>query len=346
MNIIKDYNKHMNYFLKNKYNGTIIFVYNDYNTYPSCEPHIEECYNDYEIQEVYDSFSKIFQKVILCPSEKAFIELIPKLEDKNNIYVYTMAQNVSGYSRRALIPALCEYYGFININADTYSSVIGVNKKTTYNLLVNYKQYLPYTFFIDNNNINKLTLLLRNSSERVIVKPDCESCCIDTKVFNRKHFQEIELYCLELLKKYTFLIIQDFILGEELGVTIIKYNNEYYSLSPVKLEYLNGKDYLTNLDSRYNNFTLTPLEEFSELEKLTIQIAKELGFSGVSRFDYKLDKNNNYYLFDISPNPTITGGSSCNLAFKKKFNSDNEGIYQFLAISAILFKPSFNSTKH
>ncbi len=345
MNIVEDFHELLKKYKTQKYDATGVFVYNDFNTYKNDDPHIEECYDGIFIQEVKEAFQSIFKNVLLCPSEQFFINLLPELIKNKKVYVYTMAQNIEGYSRRSLIPALCEYYGFININADTYTSVIGVNKQIAFKLLNKYEKYMPHTIYISNKNISQLKTLLLDSSEKVIIKPDCESCCIDVEVFLKDNFVGIKKHCDKLLLKYNFVIIQDFKEGDEIGVTILKYGNKYFSLYPVKLTYENSINYLTNLDSRYNNFTLTPLCHIPKLEEYSIKFAEELNFSGVSRFDFKVD-NNNFYLFDISPNPTISLESSCNLAFIKTFDSDNKGIYQFLAINSILFKPSFNTTKH
>lgn len=346
MNIVEEFHKLLKKFENQKYDATGVFVYNDTNTYENNDPHIEECYDGIFIQEVKEAFQSIFNDVLLCPSEHFFINILPELIKKSNVYVYTMAQNIEGYGRRSLIPALCEYYGFTNVNADTYTSVIGVNKQIAFTLLRKYKKYIPRTIYISNKNILQLKTKLLKSSEKVIIKPDCESCCIDVKVFLKNDFIEIKKHCEKLLLKYNFVILQDFKDGDEIGITVLKYGNKYFSLNPVRLTYESDKKYLTNLDSRYGNFTLTPLAHIPKLEEYAIKFAEELNFDGVSRFDFKVCENQNFYLFDISPNPTVSFESSCNVAFIKTFDSDNKGIYQFLAINSVLFKPPFNTTKH
>ena len=334
------------FFYANKYSkidGLGVFVYNDYNTYHSSDPHIEECFDMYECQEVRDAFEEIFTKTMLYPSEEKFIIDLEFLKHKN-VFVYTMAQFTRGYASRALIPALCEYYGFKNVNADTYTSVIGVNKKCELKLAGDFNKFFPFTNFISFDNINDLTSILKMHSSRIVIKPDCESCCIDVQVFYKDCVLEIEKYCKNLLRKYKYLILQDFIVGREIGVTVVNLMGEFIALKPVEIIYKSNKDYLTNLDSRYNNLTFKFTQELPEMSKIAIEIAKELDFTGISRFDFRLCEDNNFYLFDISPNPTMSKGSSSNLAFIDAVDGDYKSIYQFLVFNSL--KPPFNSSKH
>lgn len=122
-NILKDFFEYME---GKRYpiDAYFLFVHNDYNTY-SDDPHIEECFDIEETHEILDSVSDIFSTVSAIGSEKDFLEWIYIHENiSKNVYVYTMAQNVNGFGRRTLIPALCQYYGFYNLNADAYMSAM------------------------------------------------------------------------------------------------------------------------------------------------------------------------------------------------------------------------------
>lgn len=330
--------------LGKKINGIGVFVYNGYNTYSSSDPHIEECFDKYEAQEVYDAFDEIFEEVLLYPSEESFISSLNYLKNKT-VYVYTMAQFTKGYARRALVPALCEYYGFTNINADTYTSVIGVNKKTTFALLPQFDKYFPKTDYISKENISDLYALLKNHSKRIIIKPDCESCCIDVEVFDKSDFDGVFCHCSKLIQKYKFLILQDFIEGREVGLTLVNFENNFVALQPIEIKYKTYKDYLTNIDSRYTNLDFVFSDIDSKIKNTAIQIAKILEFTGISRFDFRICDDGSYYLFDISPNPTLSGGSSCNLAFINAVDGNYKSIYQFLAFNSLL-KPSLNTAEH
>ena len=115
--------------------ATFVFVYNDYNTYIN-DPHLEECFDEEEVRTILDSVSDIFETILHFASEREFIEWCYAKETfKDHVYVYTMAQYIEGFSRRTLVPAICQYFGFININADAYMSAIGCNKKTMFNFL-------------------------------------------------------------------------------------------------------------------------------------------------------------------------------------------------------------------
>ncbi len=330
--------------LHKKIDGIGVFVYNDYNTYDSSDPHIEECFDEFECREVEEAFEELFIKTYIYPNEESFINDLSRLKN-SKVFVYSMAQNITGYSRRALIPAICEYYDFCNLSADTYTSVIGVNKRASYTLLSNFSNYFPHTSFISYYNLESINKLLETHKDRIIIKPDCESCCIDVKIFNKIDAGLIFNYCKNMLKKYKYLILQDFIVGREVGITVVKFNNRYISLRPIEIKYRSNKDYLTNLDSRYTNLDFIFTDVPHEVEDIAISIANELDFTSISRFDFRICSDDKFYLFDISPTPTMSKGSSCNLAFIDAVDGDYKSVYQFLVFNT-LFKPALDSTEH
>lgn len=324
-------------------NAIFIFVYNDYSTYTD-DPHLEECFDDEEVHEIIDSVSDLFEETLSFGSEKSFIEWCATYQSYKKVYVYTMAQYISGYGRRTLIPAICEYYGFININADAYMSAIGCNKKTMYKLLESddLSDILAPTIFIDRFSNISYKKVFDKLGNHIILKPINESCCIDTMVLKDYTENELTLRAKQLLDEYGHAMVQKYIPGQEIGITVICHKNKMYALTPIQLSFLGEKEYLTHMDSFYGNYQLIPCNVPSELLRLAEKINRTLEFYCTSRYDFRYD-GKKYYLFDLSPTPTINGYTSCNFAARTTLQCDHRGILRLMVYEKIaLFEPSLN----
>ncbi len=333
---------------KHRINAVFIFVYNDEETYDN-DPHLEECFDNVEVHEILDSVSDLFEEILSFGSEKDFISWVcSKRNFTKKIYVYTMAQNIEGYSRRTLIPAICEYFNFININASAYMSALGCNKEAMYKLLDanHFSKLLAPTIFFDNLskvNYNDITSIL---GEHIIIKPINESCCIDVFVLNNYSYNELIQKVSYLLSKYKKIMLQKFIPGKEIGITVFFHKKNHIALEPIEIVFSNGKQYLTHDDSFYGNYQL---QSYTVPDLILMQceaMSKTLGFDCVTRYDFRIDHNHQYYMFDLSPNPTINGFTSCNFAARASLNCDHRGILRLMVYEKLyLFEPSFNRTK-
>ena len=323
-----------------------VFVYNDYNTYID-DPHLEECFTDVEVHEILDSVSDLFQETQAFSSEKSFIQwcTTQTILDKK-VYVYTMAQYVEGFGRRTLIPSLCQYYGFININADTYMSALGCNKETMYKLLETngMSEILAPTVFLnsfEDINYNEIRLKL---GEKIVLKPINESCCIDMTVLADYSENDLCCYTQKLINKYGHAMIQKYINGDEIGITVFYHNRKMYTLPPIQIVFPYKKKYLTHTDSFYGNYQLANYNVPQEILELCKRISYKLEFFCTARYDFRFD-GEKYYLFDLSPNPTVNGYTSSNYAARSALECDHRGILRLMAYEKIaLFEPSFNRT--
>lgn len=327
--------------------ATFIFVYNDYNTYNNNDPHIEECFDNEEAHEIVDSVGDIFAETLTFSSEKLFVEwCTTRKPSAQRIYVYTMAQYINGFGRRTLIPALCQYYGFINLNADVYMSAIGCNKKTMFQLLIanNMESILAPTIFLDSFNEINMDMIYSQLGNQIILKPINESCCIDTIVLRDYTKNELASSAIQLINKYGYAMVQTYISGKEIGVTVVCHNSDLFTLAPMQVIFSAGKTYLTHIDSYYENYQLKNYTISPEVLESCKNISKILGFYCIARYDFRYD-GKNYYLFDLSPNPTINGYTSSNLAARETLQCDHRGIIRLMAYEKIaLFEPPFNSS--
>ena len=325
-------------------NAIFIFVYNDYNTYID-DPHLEECFDNVEVHEILDDVSDIFQETLALNSEKAFIQwcATQTTQDKK-IYVYTMAQYIEGFGRRTLIPALCQYYGFININADAYMSALGCNKEAMYKLLAgnNMSDILPPTIFCNQYQDIDYKYIRSKLGDHIVLKPINESCCIDMTILVNYTENDLCYHTTRLLNKYGYAMLQKYIDGTEIGITVHFHKQEMFALPPIQIVFPHGKNHLTHTDSFYGNYQLVDYNVPQELLEKCKSMSYALKFFCTTRFDFRYD-GENYYLFDLSPNPTVNGYTSSNYAARSALKCDHRGILRLMAYEKIsLFEPSFN----
>lgn len=330
--------------------ATFVFVYNDYNTYADAnDPHIEECFDFEEVNEILDSVRDLFIKVLSFGSEALFLQwCIDYDHSQEVIYVYSMAQNIRGYSRRTLIPAICEYYGFINVGASAYLSALGCNKMSMFNLLeqAGYKNALAPTKFISTSDQLLSDQFPTGAEGLVVLKPPCESCCIDVYVVASNDTNLLLQKCDYLIQKYGRAMVQEYVAGKEIGITVVWHKKRAIALTPIQLVFEGDKKYLTSKDSFYCNYQLTPCLVPDELIEVCQKMSEQLEFHCVVRYDFRFD-GFRYCLFDISPNPTINGYTSSNFAAQHYLNCDHRGILRLLTYEKIcLFEPAFDGTEN
>lgn len=329
-------------------NYAIIFVYNDIDN--ADQLHITECITPIEHKMIMDSFSQIAQYVYSFNSEDKFINSIHKLKRKHKfLLVYSMAQNVNGSGRRALIPLVCKYYNLINIGSDESSSFLSGDKKLMYELLKDTTElHLPISIYCDSQSNTDFKTIIRNMPNgKYILKPNNESASIGVTLLEHnnsninKTIEEIEKYS----NVYSSFVIQEFIGGDEVEITLLNINNSFYCPGVCQIIYENNSLYLDYDVVGADAYGFDEYENNNEdIIKSALIVAQKLNFNVISRIDFRIMKDVPY-IIDIGANPTISTHSSANYVFRKAFDSESS-IYHILVMKALidnnLFEPSFN----
>ena len=332
-------------------NYAIVFVYNDTNN--ADDLHMSECVYPIEQQMIEQSFRKIAQYVYSFNSESAFIKTIDKIRQKHSyILVYSMAQNINGIGRRALIPLICRYYNLINIGSDDYASFLSGDKRIMYELLKNVTElHFPKTIYINKHNIiSNKKIISQLPVGLYILKPIDESASIGVRLLelDSNNYKQVYNDLLEYSQKYSSFFIQEFIDGCEVEVPIIKFEKDCFCPGVCQIVFYNNTKYL-NYDTvsvdaygfkQYSNSTYKIISD-------AVSVTDILQFTCISRIDFVI-KNDIPYIIDIGANPTISTHSSTNYLFRKIFE-DESCVYHMLVIRALmqvgLFKPSFNQSE-
>ncbi len=330
----------------------IIFVYND--TDNADDLHRTECISPIEYQMIINSFKMIALYVYSYNSEISFIKSIDSLKRKHTfILVYSMAQNINGVGRRALIPLLCKYYNLINIASDEYASFLSGNKELMHKLLEkNPKLNFPKTIYISNYNYDISPNIIDSMCDdgKYIIKPIDESASIGVKVFNLSSTNRNKIHneLMEYSRIYSSFCIQEYIEGYEVEVPIIKILEEFFCPGACQIVFDENIQYLDydtiGVDSY--GFAHYPYDD-TEIIANAISVAQELQFNNISRIDFRIS-GNVPYIIDIGANPTISTHSTTNYLCREIFGHQSS-VYHLLVIQALiqsgLFKPSFNQAK-
>ncbi len=313
----------------------IIFVYNSMKSPAIDALHKSECVYDDEVALIENAF-RAFRglKLISFDDEQSFWDVASTLKQRyKNVYVYSMAQNLNGVGRRCLIPLACEYYGFINISSDSRSSFLGGDKKLMFSLLEN-KVKMPNRIFLD--KLDKEAILhIRKTSTNLILKPNSESASIGVVKIEKELPDEYVLNLIEQsLTTYKKIVIEEFINGEEVECTILPWQEEIYTCEPVKI--IKNTDYLdySTVASDSYGFEIFNSKYVNEIKRQAEIAYFLLDFNSLARFDFMV-KNGQTYLFDITPNPTISACSSANTAMHL-IKDDDRAIYIALLLQKLL----------
>lgn len=323
----------------------MIFVYNSVTNCQSGDLHISECVYDDEVALIEDAFHAFHKLPFLkFDDEETFISQAPLLRKQyENIYVYSMAQNLEGVGRRALIPLICEYYGFINIASDARSSILGGDKELMHTLLAKFVPQPDRIFLTTLKQEEIVQFFIRHPI--CLIKPNSESASIGIQRIELHSDADINSameFIKEKLKLYKKIILEEFIVGQEIECTVIPWGNGIYISDPVEIikstEYL---DYDTVLADRYG-FKIFESCLSGKIRSLSDTAYRALRFNSIARFDFMV-RGSEVFLFDITPNPTISECSSASTAVDY-IAHDPRIIYEILLLKE-LFIPSLDETE-
>ncbi len=162
------------------------------------------------------------------------------------------------------------------------------NSETTIDIIANTKEHLSLPLFVKPN---------KNGSSYGISKVN--------------EWTELEAAILNGFKFDNELIIEEFIAGREMSIGVYQLGGEVKSLHPTEIR---SQNEFFDYKAKYlgESAEITPAEISDELtkklQKINIQVYKELGLKGYARIDYIM-KNDDFYLLEANTTPGFTSES-------------------------------------
>lgn len=282
---------------------------------------LSEYYTLDEFETISQTYKKLGYEVFCFFSEESFMDSIinHKFTTQKSLLVINSAQTGTYIGRKSLIPAFCEYYKIMHTGSNPYIVSLCRDKFHTSTILNTVANYTLKTYLYNTGkwiNDKRPTV-----GERIIIKLNCESASIGLTSDNIMDYagEETDYYILNLAKKYNQpIVVQEFISGYEVELPII-ISSSNTPLVPAGISY-QGEAYIGNYILDYNT-RFEHLYDFYNMNKYNstlaaklqieaAKVAKVIGLEGFCRIDFRINKNEQYYISDIAYNPHITKDSS------------------------------------
>ena len=248
------------------------------------------------------------------------------------IIVINSAQKGTTVGRKSLIPAFCDYCNFWYVGSNPYISSLARDKFRTSCILEAFEIPCAKSYLYD----SKTGWLLGKKpvqGQKVIAKLNYEASSIGLTEENCFSYDKtMDSFIDTLSKQYRqSVIVQNFIDGYEIEFPFIK-SQSILPLLPVAISYNNegimGNTILTYELRKKRTYSFFNYQKINpEISKLLLECAIKvincLDLNGLCRIDFRITKNNQFYVTDVATNPGYTEITSVRYAFSSLgFNYD------------------------
>jgi D-alanine-D-alanine ligase len=203
------------------------------------------------------------------------------------------------------IQTILEQYQIPYTHSGPIASSIAMDKEISKKIFINNKintpKFIKYSF-----DKKKSTKLIEQINDKlkfpVVVKPINEGSSVNVYICTKKNITKI----LKSMESYKEVMIEEFIAGREIQVTIM--GNK--KLGAIELK---PKRKFYDYDAKYNTNAKTqhiiPVEisrnKLNEVMNMALKAHKVIACRGVSRSDFKFYRNK-FYLLEINTQPGMT----------------------------------------
>lgn len=228
--------------------------------------------------------------------------------------IFNLARNGIGNNKKAVLPAFCELVGLCYTSSSSFSCSLCRNKYYFSTLLEAHNVPVPKTWLQMDDG--KWMNTSPPNDTIVIYKPCSESASQGITSKNVIKYSGQEIY------KNGNSLVQEYIAGYECEVPIVELDHCLYTLPPVIIDLKNN----TIMDEyTSDNYSYGFLDASCILQPNTILLIEKyaekafrlLDMRNYGRIDFRINQNNEPYIFDVSTMPYTIKHSSFAFAFKK-----------------------------
>ena len=202
------------------------------------------------------------------------------------------------------------YFEYLNIpytHSGVISSYNAMNKINSKEVFIKNKIKTP-NFFSIKKQFNKKKIINTLNSKRVkfpiVLKPVNEGSSLGVEICKTK--EKLVKKLNKLLKKYTEIILEEYIAGQEIQVAVINGNSiGAIELIPKRLFYDYKAKYTKKAKTEHVMPARLTKRKYNEVLKIARKAHMVLQCRGVTRSDFKFFKNN-FYLLEINTQPGMT----------------------------------------
>lgn len=299
---------------------------------------LDEFFSRQEFAEISSAIYNIFGFVKVFYSEIEFIEhVINNKIDRNNLIVFNFSRDGIREGKKSLIPSFCDLFEIKYTGSNAFVISLLRNKFVYSTFLSNLDIPVPNSYLY---NVEKGFINGKPTNGRKIIKCVNESASIGMTNSNIITIKN-DYSCADKIKecmKHMFtenILIQDYIEGNECEVIVFNRGDEYFSLEPVMLKIKNNSIITTDISNSYD-YDFCLLSDYYDLDICTKicdcaeKAARFLNIKTYARFDFRIDRNNNFFLIDIAGTPYTIHHSSIAFLFKQ-YNLQYDDIFKIIA---------------
>lgn len=260
-------------------------------------------------ESIYNSLCELCQEVFVYTDIKDFESHID-----NHLKDVVFAAIWSGKesrNRKALVAAMCEAKGIRYVGADAYAESLCQDKYLSELYCREFEIEVPNSVLLRSK---KDFVKIKQLKFPVIIKPAIEGGSMGISDNNICYTPEDVIKKYKLLSvKYTPLLVDEYIQGEEIAACIIGTPQNILHYEFVRLE-MNNKSYLTNEvwgfeSKKCNQSVITRkviTDEISKSNKdIIMTLYQALGKVDYMRIDVRLNSDGKMYLIELTPDCSL-----------------------------------------
>lgn len=280
------------------------------------------------VQSLMLSLSKFSQKVILYKEPKDFVR---NIEKHLNDLVFPYWHGANSRNRFGIVPAICESYNIKYVGGDAYSNLVCADKILSKDICrsagMSYPRYFEKR--LDDRSLKHFSL-----NFPVVVKPNFEGSSLGITQRNIvSNIEELMEVSNLLHKEFEYpLIIEEFIPGEEVSISIIGYKNNIKFWGAVKRKNVANEKYFDHAlfdfyDKLNGDFEIQNAYELINNETINsvFQIFNSLDKIEFLRIDGKFF-NNIFYCLELSNDPSLNPFGAFFTSFKYRGLTYDQGV--------------------
>lgn len=257
-----------------------------------------------------------------------------KFSNPNMKYlVYSTSQLGTDVDRRSHVPIICKENRLTLLTSDAYQLGLLMDKSHYFSLLKDFS-HIPHTITYYGQKNFKNTI----KSPYIILKPALECAAVGvTKVKNGNLLPLLK----DMQDKFNQKILaQEYIEGYEVSVPVLERDGHYISTPPVWVKFEGDILDYNKVDDVQYSFSVIPNEEFPyndvipSICKHAEQIMQFIGAKGLSRVDYRIRNEKDFYVFDIAALPVLADTGTCAHSFKALLGN-SESMYEAIIGSCL-----------
>ncbi len=145
----------------------------------------------------------------------------------------------------------------------------------------------------------------------MVIKAPCEGSSID--LFICKTQDQVDKARAELEPRHTDLLAEQFIKGKEITIGVIDIGAGFQALPPIHIipatDFYDYEAKYTRDDTQYLFDIDVPAPILSQMQDITVRVARSLGLRHMSRVDFIVDEQNRPWILEVNTIPGHTSHS-------------------------------------